>query len=177
LTNPRFNEYKKFNLFLLFFFNISFLYSQNDLTKKKENDTTYSKKIFQLEEIKIEKKDFNSKYFTSLGLKTPKKYTIAERRYFEASSGINGFINLINGNLKMLKKCIEVEKKEMYLNKLKLLLQNELKDIPLNFTENEIEGFKYYIIEDPDFIKILNSKNVPLIKFKILDLSIKYKER
>lgn len=136
--------------------------------------------INQLDEV-IVQSNINA---VSLGIipKGQKTYTPAERKYATASSpkmnpmGLDPLLNRISGRTKMLKKDLAVEKKESYLRKIEYLFSDDYFIYTLKIPSNYIKGFEYYIIENQEFVKILESNNTALSAFFIGDLAIKYKE-
>jgi hypothetical protein len=107
-----------------------------------------------------------------------KKYTAAERKLFTATSGggIDGLLNSISGRKAMLKKEIEVEKKEQSLARIGILFEVEYYTKTLKIPEEHIRGFQYYCVENPDFAAALKAKNKTLIKFLIVGLAEKYNQ-
>lgn len=76
----------------------------------------------ELEEVIIN--EYSEITAEKLGIIKPgqvKKFTPAERKLNAGSSGIVGFINLLNGELKNLKANLNVEKKEILLHKLEYI--------------------------------------------------------
>jgi len=136
--------------------------------------------INQLDEV-IVQSNINA---VSLGIipKGQKTYTPAERKYATASSpkmnpmGLDPLLNRISGRTKMLKKDLALEKKESYLRKIEYLFSDDYFIYTLKIPSNYIKGFEYYIIENQEFVKILESNNTALSAFFIGDLAIKYKE-
>jgi hypothetical protein len=120
----------------------------------------------------------------SLGIVPPgmKHYTPAERKYATASSGamnpmgLDPLFNLFSGRTAMLKKEIEVEKKEFYLQKLDDRFDKhhfvDILKIPVEY----IKGFEYYIVENERFTTSLNSKNKTMTEFLMTQLATKYLE-
>ncbi len=120
----------------------------------------------------------------SLGIVPPgmKHYTPAERKYVTATSGkmnpmgLDPLINMFSGRTAMLKKEIEVEKKEFYLQKLDDRFDKhhfvDILKIPVEY----IKGFEYYIVENERFTTSLNSKNKTMTEFLMTQLATKYLE-
>ena len=111
-----------------------------------------------------------------------KSYTPAERKLATASSGkmnpmgLDPFLNLLSGRTAMLKKEIEVEKKEFYLQQLEEMFdKHHFVDI-LKIPSEYIKGFEYYIVENDRFTAMLNSKNKTMTEFLITELATKYNE-
>ena len=137
---------------------------------KMESIVTY------LEEVKINQ--YQNINALSLGIlqKPAKQYTPAERRLFTATSGggIDGLLNLLSGRTKMLKRGIEVEKKEMALEKIETLFDEKYFTQTLKIPLDKIKGFEYYCVEDSKFNAALKSKNKTMAKFLLIDLARNY---
>jgi hypothetical protein len=114
----------------------------------------------------------------SLGLvpKGQKRYTVAERRMISGGGGIGigGLINLFTGYGKELKRNLEIEKKEMLIEKIRNQFEKAYFVKTLQIPENNIDGFLYYIGEDKKSFEILigNDKNTKM--FKLADLAVAY---
>jgi hypothetical protein len=130
-----------------------------------------------LEEVEINQfKKINSK---SLGLisKDIKVYTPAERRLSAASGGITGLLNLINGTTDQLKKELVVEKKEFAKEKVSDYFEDTYFSDVVKIPSDKIEGFKFYLVENQNFVDALQSKNKNLAKFLIIEIAGEYKKR
>ena len=151
-------------------------------TKIALTQQNYTKELFfvkmealvsYLDEVKINQ--YQNINALSLGIlqKPAKEYTVAERRLFSANSGggIDGLLNLISGRTKMLKKGIEVEKKEMALEKIDNLFDEKYFVETLKIPKDKIKGFEYYCVEDAKFNSVLRSKNKTMVKFLLIDLA------
>jgi len=134
-------------------------------------------KITELKEVIVNKHpEINA---VSLGISPIgiKKYTPAERRLKTASSmrlnpmGFDPLINLLSGRTTMLKKELEVEKKERLLVYIGALFDDDYYIETLKIPANYIKGFQYYCIEKEDFATYLRSKNKTKIKFSIIELA------
>lgn len=129
----------------------------------------------------------------SMGIipKGQKIYTPAERKlntannlYATANAGTmmggsisaDPLLNWISGRTKMLKKEVEVEKKESYLRQLENLFTVDYFVNKLKIPTEYVKGFEYYSVENERFVTILKSKNVTMTTFLIGELAIKYKE-
>ncbi|WP_369766160.1 hypothetical protein [Flavobacterium sp. WC2429] len=145
----------------------------------------------QLNEVVI--KRYNNINSRSLGIipENQRSYTEAERKLATATglnpsaslSGMAGgsisadpLLNFLSGRTAMLKKELEVEKKEAYL-----VMLDEMFDldqyvgkfqIPLLY----VKGFQYYAVDNDKFTKILDQKNKTTIEFLLGELASKYKE-
>jgi len=127
----------------------------------------------------------------SLGIvsKAPVKYTVAERRLKTAGDfkpimllqiigggmPLDPLINKINGRTKRLKKLIVLEKKESDIKLISELYDDNYFRDNLNIPTENINGFKFYVVENENFIKILDSKNKPQISFYLIVLAVEFK--
>ena len=135
--------------------------------------------INQLEEVVI--KDYNKINSVSAGIlsKPAKKYTVAERRIREATSGggiipLNPIINAITGRTSMLKKELEVEKRERLQNRLSGWFQEDYYIQSLKIPIEYIKGFQIFVLDDERIIASLKAKNKTMTKFLLSELSEKY---
>ena len=90
------------------------------------------------------------------------------------SMGLDPIINWISGRTKRLKQEVNVEQKELALQKINYLFDETYFTTALKVPEDKLEGFLYYIVEDAEFIKALSAKNKTMTKFLLVDLSKKY---
>lgn len=120
-----------------------------------------------------------------------KKYTAAERKLKSATdldlsasgTGMAGgsvafdpLINLISGRTAMLKKELEVEKKEAHMRLLEKMFDKDHFVNTLHLPLDYIKGFEYYVVENEKFTKILEQKNKTTIEFLLGELAEKYKQ-
>jgi hypothetical protein len=107
-----------------------------------------------------------------------KKYTPAERKIFTATSGfgIDPILNLISGRTNMLKKELEIEKKEGYLIQLENLFQPDFYIHSMHIPQLHVKGFLYFLVENPKFISVLKTKNRTAIEFSMSELAVKFNE-
>jgi hypothetical protein len=87
---------------------------------------------------------------------------------------VDPILNAINGRTTMLKKSIEIEKKEHYLTYIGALFDDEYYTKTLKISAKYIKGFQYYCIEKEEFTACLRSKNKAMIKLLIVPLAEKY---
>jgi len=140
-----------------------------------------------LDEVKInEYKDINAVSLGIISSKT-KHYTPAERKLKAASNydaqigtntsiGLDPILNWMSGRTTMLKKEVEVEKKELMLTKIQNLYEAEYFVETLKIPEDFVKGFQYYIVEDAKFVEALKAKNKTMATFIMNELAVTYKE-
>lgn len=106
-----------------------------------------------------------------------RKFTPAERKLYTANSGLlDPLLNKISGRLSMLKKEIVVERNEkLLLNIDRLYLDNYYTEV-LKIPQNYIKGFQYFLLDDVEFIKALQSKNKTMTLFLVKKLAVAYNE-
>ncbi|WKL42932.1 hypothetical protein [Flavobacterium sp. ZE23DGlu08] len=129
----------------------------------------------------------------SMGIipKGQKIYTPAERKLYTASNlnatanagsmmggsiSADPLLNWFSGRTKMLKKEVEVEKKESYMRQLENMFTIDYFVNTLKIPSEYVKGFEYYIVDNERFVTILKSKNVTMTTFLIGELATKYKE-
>ncbi|WP_281235216.1 carboxypeptidase-like regulatory domain-containing protein [Flavobacterium gelatinilyticum] len=104
-----------------------------------------------------------------------KTYTPAERKVYTATStSIDKILNKISGRTTMLKKEVNVEKKEALFRKIEYLFEENYYTERLKIPVDDIKGFQLYCVDDPDFAVSLNTKNKTMSMFLITDLARKY---
>lgn len=146
-------------------------------------------KITELKEVIVNKNEINA---LSLGVVTrdPVKYSPAERRLRTAgdfkpiellqllggSMPLDPLINKINGRTKRLKKLVVLEKKENFIKLISELYNQEYFTVQLGIANDYVNGFKYFIVENENFLKVLESKNGERTSFFIVALAQEYKD-
>ncbi|WP_433835463.1 carboxypeptidase-like regulatory domain-containing protein [Flavobacterium anhuiense] len=104
-----------------------------------------------------------------------KKYTPAERKVYTATStSIDKLLNKISGRTAMLKKEVNVEKKEALFRKLEYLFEENYYTDRLKIPLDDIKGFQLFCVDDAEFAVSLNTKNKTMSMFLITDLARKY---
>ena len=104
-----------------------------------------------------------------------KKYTPAERKVYTATStSVDKLLNAISGRTTMLKKEVNVEKKEALFRKLEYLFEENYYTDRLKIPVDDIKGFQLFCVDDADFAVSLNTKNKTMSMFLITDLARKY---
>ena len=140
-----------------------------------------SANIIPLQEVKVNVN--NTITAENLGIipQGQKKYSPAERRLHEATTGgglvpLNPILNAISGRTTMLKKEVVAEKKERLLLRLDGWFEEKFYTNSLKIPQEYIKGFHYFLIEDNDFVRALKAKNKTLTKFLMGKLALNYKE-
>lgn len=144
-------------------------------------------KATALKEVVINANVFNAVSERIL-TKEPKKYTVAERRLRTAGDfkpimllniigggmPLDPLINKINGRTKRLKKLVVVEKKEKYIKIISEWYDQDYFITQLGIPADYVSGFKYYLVENESFVKILESKDQEKISFYMMGLAQEY---
>lgn len=136
--------------------------------------------------------DYKSINAVSLGIvpANQKTYTPAERKLHATGQfkwyspllipvggmSVDGLINAISGRTNMLKKEVEVEKKELL--QVKLANKYDLNYITntLKIPENYAEGFIFYASDNQQFAEAMRVKNYTMATFILSELATKYRE-
>lgn len=104
-----------------------------------------------------------------------KKYTPAERKVYTATSTPGDMLlNAISGRTAMLKKEVNIEKKEILFRKIEYLFDENYYTERLKIPVADIKGFQLYCVDDPEFAVSLDTKNKTMSMFLITDLARKY---
>jgi len=141
----------------------------------------------QLDEVQVfQYKNINA---VALGIipKGQKTYTPAERRYktatgLDAQIGLNTSLtidplfNMLSGRTAMLRKAIEVERKEFMMDKIDAMYDKEIFIEKLKIPEEYIRGFYYYIVENKRFTDAMNTKNKSMATFVMGELAVEFVE-
>ena len=121
--------------------------------------------------------------------KKAKEFTPAERKLNTASNfypsatvgtmsggslGLDPILNWISGRTKMLKNELKVEKKEIALQKINNLFEEDYFIKVLKIPTENVHGFQYFAVEDAEFMKAINSKNKTMAKFLLVGLASNY---
>ncbi len=147
--------------------------------------------INKLNEVII--KQYKNINAVSLGIipANTKHYTPAERHLRTASDadlsgnvdgslggsvGLDPVFNWISGRTAMLKKELEIEKKEFLLAKLEDQFGTDYFTLKLKIPKDYVKGFWYYAVEDSRLANALNAKNKVMAAFVLFELATKYME-
>ena len=123
----------------------------------------------------------------SLGIvsSSMKRYTPAERKLAVASGtdaqfgtntsfSIDPLLNWMSGRTAMLKKELEVEKKETLMDKINNWYEDNYFIHTLKIPEDYVKGFKYYIVQDAKFAECIKAKNRTMATFVMNELAVNY---
>ncbi|UUC45798.1 hypothetical protein [Flavobacterium cerinum] len=146
-------------------------------------------KVNQLSEVYIGKGTITSE---SLGLVSPgqKKYTPAERKLKTAGDfkpihllnilggalPFDPIINKISGKTKRLKKELDIEGRELMMDRLKGWFEESYLVNDLKIPAENSDGFWMYTMDDAGFTNAVKAKNKTLATFLLTELAVKYKK-
>lgn len=139
----------------------------------------------QLDEVVITKyRNINA---VDLGIlsKPAKQLTPAERRLQTASSydltvgtytsvSLDAIINSISGRTAMLKKELQVERRELAREKLQFIYDEDYFIKKLKIPAEFVSGFQYYAVENDELRSALNSKNKVKTDFLLSEIAPNY---
>ena len=145
--------------------------------------------VNKLDELII--KQYKNINAVSLGIISPntQHYTPAERKLKTASGadvagntdgsmggsvGLDPLFNWRSGRTSMLKKEVEVERKETMLQKIENQFSLEYFVKKLKIPEEYVKGFWYFVVEDSRFVSAMNVKNKTMATFVLAELATKY---
>lgn len=147
-------------------------------------------KVTELKEVIVNSNPNINAVSLGISPKGIKKYTPAERRLKTAGDfkpihllgllgghlDVDPIINAISGRTKMLKKELEVEKKERLLVIIDALYKEDYFHTELKIPTDYVKGFQYYCIEGLNFAEVLKTKNKAKIELLMLPLAVKFNE-
>ncbi len=161
--------------------------SEDDLTKSLLV-TNLVPQTIDLAEVEI--KDYSHINAVSLRIleKPAKKYTPAERRLRTAEEfhwysplliplggmSVDGILNSISGRTSMLRKEVEIERKEKMMLKIESQFKHDYFTKNLKIPDEFVKGFVYYILEDAKLKTYINDKNKGMAKFRMSELATVY---
>ena len=147
--------------------------------------------INKLDELIILKYDHINAYSLGILQKPAKSYTPAERKLKTASgididgntdgtsgvsAGTDPLFNWLSGRTAMLKKELQVERKELFLKQIENWFAKKYFTLKLNISEDYIMGFLYYAVENFELQSCLKSKNRIKTEFVFAKLATEFLE-
>jgi len=109
-----------------------------------------------------------------------KKYTPAERKLRAASKGfltVDPLLNMFSGRTAELKRNVETEKKEFWLNKIEELFEDVILIEKLKVPSEYLKGFQYFLVENKRFVQLLEGDNKAMRDFALAELAVSYKNK
>lgn len=127
---------------------------------------------------------------SSLGIPQGKAYTVAERRAHTGSTtksqrpvdqaytavGTDGALNKLSGRDQQLKKELEVEKKQMWKQRLSERYERQYFTDTLKIPAAHVEGFLFYSVDDKKFLTALESDNKEQVELQLGVLATGYRK-
>ena len=143
--------------------------------------------VHYLDEVMVMRYDHINPESLGIVPKNQKKYTPAERKLkaasgYDATLGLNTsfsldpLFNIFSGRTKMLEKALVVEKKDKLLRKIEAYFTDEFIREKLQIEEAFVDGFKYYIVDDPKFVEAMSKKDKTTAAFVMGELAEEYKK-
>lgn len=87
---------------------------------------------------------------------------------------VDPIINAITGRRSMLRKELAVEKKELYLEKVRQRFPAEYVGRRYQIAPDRVEGFYFFLIEEADFVTALEENNRTRMQFVMAQQSLVY---
>jgi hypothetical protein len=143
--------------------------------------------INQLDEVMVvQYKGFDA-YSMGIIPKPAKVYTPAERKLrtatgldakvgLSSSMTIDPLFNMLSGRTAMLKRNVEVEKKERWIDHIENLFEEEYFTEKLKIPAEHVKGFQFFVVENDKFVKTLSFKNKAMAPFLLGELAKQYTE-
>jgi len=131
-----------------------------------------------LDELVIDKRITSE----SLGFIIKKKYTPAEKRLYTATSSAGGIIavdaivNALSGRTAMLKKALDYEREQLIAKEMINVFDEDYYVNNLHIPKIYLDGFGYFLSQDPNILSVLKSKNYNLLKFMMTEKALEYLE-
>lgn len=141
--------------------------------------------INQLDEVMVvQYKNINA-YDLGIIPKPAKVYTPAERKLrtatgldpkagLSSSLTIDPLFNMLSGRTAMLKKELEVEKKEKWMSQLEDLFDEDYFTQKLKIPTEHVKGFLYFAVENEKFVKTLGYRDKSMATFLLGEIAKKY---
>lgn len=138
--------------------------------------------VNQIDEIKV--RQYKNITAESLGIvKNVKRYTPAERKLKTASEmtvgtiiSMDPLINWLSGRTAMLKKEVEIERKEMLMEVLENTFDGNYLIEKLKIPSHHVRGFLFYAVEDNELASLVKAKNSVQVEFRMAELATQYNQ-
>lgn len=156
----------------------------------KQNPFLIEIPAYELSEVVITKYNTINAVALRIIPKGMATHTVAERRYKAVASVkpfldpemTGGFVpldpvyNLINGKSRAMKRALAIERKEMAIDKLNgLFNEDEITEL-FKIPKEYVQGFLFFVAEDPTFATSMSSKNLAMAQFLMSGMAVKYLE-
>ncbi|RXR23965.1 carboxypeptidase-like regulatory domain-containing protein [Flavobacterium stagni] len=155
------------------------------LYKKKQLVVKLRAAVYNLDEVRVVKLDAQKMGIIDY---KPKHYTPAERKLRTAGQfspwqilmiplggmPLDPMINAITGRTAMLKKELEVERKELALAALTTKLDSLYFADQLHLAPDQVKAFQYYAVENAEVRALVKSDNLIPLKFKLSQLLVEF---
>lgn len=139
----------------------------------------------ELEEVKITKHKHINAVNMGIVSKDVKRFTPAERRLFTRTKmdlrlGFNPkydsdpMLTSLSSNRNELIQNLIIERKELLLIKINNKYDDFFLTNQLKIKEKDIAGFKFFILDNKNFVTVFHTKNNSLTNFILCDLAIKF---
>ena len=129
-----------------------------DIASKKMS-ISMTEKVTQLEDVTVTKFVGINAYDLGIIDHKIKTKTVAERRMYNGTQGLDGLINAITGRRKMLKKMLEYERMEMLANKIESMFEEAYFIEALKIPSEYVRGFVNYCSNDLKLSQAVYAKN------------------
>ncbi|MGV3698047.1 hypothetical protein [Flavobacterium sp.] len=147
-------------------------------------------KVIPLEEVEVKKYPNINAVSLRILEKQPKTYTPAERKLKTAGEfhwyspllipfggmSVDGLLNAISGRTAILKKELDIERKEKLLEKIQDMFKQDYFLSNLKIPEEYLRGFWYYAVDEPKLVEALKANDKINMQFIFSDLAVKYLE-
>jgi len=131
---------------------------EEDFLSKKMK-VVMTEKVTELEDVTVTKFVGINAYDLGIIDHQIKTKTVAERRMYNGTQGLDGLINSITGRKKMLKKMIEYERMDMLADKIELMFEETYFIDQLKIPPDYVQGFIDYCSNDISLSKAVYAKN------------------
>lgn len=125
--------------------------------------------INELEEVQVTKHKNITAQELGILQHTPIRRTYGEKKLFSSGGGIISIINIITGRRKQIKKDLQNERNMAVATYISENMGNFLKK-ELKLSEEEINALAYYVMERPEFHKVVHENNLKDLEFMLIDV-------